>query len=68
MAYRIEGLPPAAFDSLFGMMDGDLAAKRAVRVTADKPGAFPCRVTLEDAEPGEPLQLLNHVSHDLDGP
>lgn len=68
MAYRIEGLPPSAFDGLFGMMDGELAARRAVRVTADKPGAFPCRITLEDAGPGEALLLLNHVSHDVDGP
>lgn len=68
MAYRIEGLPPAAFDGLFGMMDGELAARRAVRVTADKPGAYPCRITLEDAEPGEALLLLNHVSHEVDGP
>ena len=32
MAYRIEGLAPAAFESLFGMMDGELAARGAVRV------------------------------------
>jgi hypothetical protein len=68
MAYRIEGLPPAAFDGLVGTSDGELAAQRAVRVTADKPGAYPCRITLEDAEPGEALLLLNHVSHDVDGP
>ena len=42
---------------LFGMMDGELAARRAVRVIADKPGAFPCRITLEDAGPGEALLL-----------
>ena len=28
MAYRIEGLAPEAFESLFGMMDGELAAQR----------------------------------------
>jgi len=68
MAYRIEGLPPQAFESLFGRSDGELAAQRAVRVTADAPGRFPCRVTLEDAAPGEELVLLNYVSHDVDGP
>jgi Protein of unknown function (DUF1203) len=67
MAYRIEGLAPAAFESLFGMMDGELAARGAVRVTADGPG-YPCRISLEDAAPGEELVLLNHVSHDVDGP
>jgi Protein of unknown function (DUF1203) len=68
MAYRIEGLAPAAFESLFGMMDGDLAAMNAVRVVADSPSGYPCRVSLVDAAPGEELVLLNHVSHDVAGP
>lgn len=68
MAYRIEGLPPTAFDGLFEMSDAELAARGVVRVAADKAGAFPCRVTLEDAAVGEELVLLNHVSNDVDGP
>jgi len=68
MAYRIEGLAPGAFESLFGMMDGELAALGAVRVTADSPTGYPCRVSLEAAEPGEELVLLNYVSHDVTGP
>jgi hypothetical protein len=67
MTYRIEGLAPEAFDSLFSMMDGELAARKAVRVIADGPG-YPCRVSLAEAEPGEELVLVNHVSHDVDGP
>ena len=68
MAYRIEGLAPEAFESLFGMRDGELAALGAVRVTADSPSGYPCRVSLADAAPGEELVLLNHVSHDVAGP
>ena len=68
MAYRIEGLAPAAFESLFGMTDAELAERGAVRVTADSAFGFPCRVSLEDAAPGEELVLLNHVSHDVEGP
>jgi hypothetical protein len=68
MAYRIEGLAPEAFESLFGMMDGELAALNAVRVIADSPSGYPCRVSLADAAPGEELVLLNHVSHDVAGP
>ncbi|HEV2817992.1 MAG TPA: DUF1203 domain-containing protein [Allosphingosinicella sp.] len=68
MAYRIEGLAPAAFESLFGMTDGELAERGAMRVTADSPTGFPCRVSLADAAPGEELVLLNHVSHDVAGP
>jgi hypothetical protein len=68
MAYRIEGLAPEAFESLFSMTDGELAARDAVRVTADSASGYPCRVSLENAVPGEELVLLNHVSHDVAGP
>jgi hypothetical protein len=68
MAYRIEGLAPDAFASLFAMMDGELAVRGAMRVTADSPSGYPCRVSLRDAAPGEELVLLNHVSHDVAGP
>jgi hypothetical protein len=63
--YRIQGLSPAAFEPLVGLSDGQLAERGAMRVTADAKPGFPCRVTLEDAEPGESLLLLNHVSHDV---
>lgn len=68
MVYRIEGLAPAAFERLFGMVDGELAARGAMRVIADSPSAYPCRISLEDAAPGEELILLNYVSHDVAGP
>ena len=68
MAYRIEGLAPEAFESLFSMTDGELAERNAVRVTADSGGGYPCRVSLEDAAPGEELVLLNHVSNDVPTP
>lgn len=68
MAYRIEGLAPEPFAALFDLGDGELAARNARRVTADSPTAFPCRVSLRDAAPGEDLLLLNHVSHDVPTP
>jgi hypothetical protein len=68
MTYRISGLDPAEFTSLRGADEATLAAHNAVRVVAaNKPG-FPCRVTLEDAEPGESLILLHHVTHDVATP
>lgn len=68
MTYRISGLDPANFAALRGADETTLAAHNAVRVVAaNKPG-YPCRVTLEDAEPGESLILLNHVSHDVETP
>lgn len=68
MTYRIEGLRPEAYAGLRGLGDAELAARRALRITADSKPGFPCRVTLEDAEPGESLILFHHVSHDVPTP
>ncbi|HYJ82280.1 MAG TPA: DUF1203 domain-containing protein [Allosphingosinicella sp.] len=68
MTYRIEGLEREAYAGLLGLTDGDLAKRGARRVIADSKPGFPCRVTLEDAEPGERLILFNHVSHDVPTP
>jgi hypothetical protein len=68
MTYRIEGLGREAYQDLLGLCDDDLVCRHAVRVTADSKPGFPCRVTLEDAEPGESLILFNHVSHDVPTP
>lgn len=40
----------------------------AVRMTANGQTAFPCRIQLDDAAAGEPLLLVNHVSHDGNNP
>lgn len=68
MTYRIAGLEPGRFAPLFGRDDAELAAHGAVRVRADKKPGYPCRITLEDAEPGETLLLLNHEDHPVGTP
>jgi hypothetical protein len=68
MAYRITGLDPRIFAPLIGATDAALADAGAVRVTAAAKPGFPCRISLEDAEPGETLILLNHTSHDVGSP
>lgn len=68
MSYVIEGLDVAAFQPLFGQPDAVLATQGIVRVRADAKPGFPCRVTLEDAEPGETLLLLNHEDHAVSTP
>lgn len=52
----------------FEMDDATLAASGARRAVADAKPGFPCRVSLEDAEPGERLILLPFTHHDVDGP
>ena len=68
MHFEINGLDPAPFRAFYGLSDEELAIKGARRVIADRSPGFPCRVTLDDAAEGEPLILLNHVSHDAPTP
>lgn len=63
MTFEIRGLPVEEFRSLFGLPDEALAARGVIRRTANAKPGFPCRITLEDAEPGETLLLLNYESH-----
>ena len=68
MTYKISGLEPSQFAHLFGLNDELLAGHGAVRMIADSSPGFPCRVTLDDAEPGDALLLVNHVSHEGNNP
>jgi len=68
MAYRIDGLDPTPFRPLFLLSGAALSRSGARRVIADSRPGFPCRSTLEDAEPGERLLLVHHVSHDVATP
>lgn len=60
MSYVITGLDPAPFRHLYGLPDAGLASVGAVRMIADARPGFPCRVTLEDVEPGAAVLLVNH--------
>lgn len=62
MDYRMTGLPAENFTDLFGLDDDALARRGARRAVADAMPGFPCRITLEDAAPGESLILL-HWTH-----
>jgi hypothetical protein len=67
MTYRIKGLDPAPFAALFALDDHQLEAQGMTRMTVRDNG-FPCRVSLRDAEIGDEVILLNHVSHDGGNP
>lgn len=60
MSFRIAGLPLREFAPLFALTDRQLADREAVRVVADTRTGFPCRVSLQDAQTGESLILLNY--------
>jgi hypothetical protein len=58
MRFRYTGLDAALFRELFALGDDELLARGVRRVTADTRPGFPCRVSLEDAAPGESVLLL----------
>ena len=68
MDYIVSGLPLEPFAPLFGLDDEALRARGIRRLRADAQPGFPCRVTLEDAAPGQSLLLLNWRHLDADSP
>jgi hypothetical protein len=61
MAFRITGLPLEPFAPLLALDPAELERRGIAEMTVDEPNAFPCRITLEDAEVGEQVLLLNHA-------
>lgn len=68
MSFRVTGLSPELFRPLFGLSDSALAGHGVVRQTVEANPAAPCRVTLDDAEVGETVLLLNFEHQDADTP
>ena len=58
MSFHVLGLSPDQFRPLFAMSDAELHRLGARRVIADDP-SMPCRVSMEHAELGEELLLVN---------
>lgn len=68
MSFRIRGLDPDLFADLQPLNAERLAAKGVQRVRVEeKPGA-PCRISLDDAEVGEAVLLLNFDHQPADTP
>ena len=58
MGFQLSGLPAEAFSHLFGLPDDDLHRQNVQRLVAEP--SFPCRLSLIDAAPGEPVLLLSY--------
>ncbi|MFC3550647.1 DUF1203 domain-containing protein [Lysobacter cavernae] len=68
VSYRIEGLAPTLFAPLFALDDATLASRDMRRVTVDSPTAYPCRISLVAAQPGETVLLLPFEHHPAASP
>ena len=56
--FQISALPRRDFEEWIALDDEQLAKRGGRRYVADRKPGFPCRVSLADAEPGEPVILL----------
>jgi len=68
MSFTISGLDPKEFQPLFALSEEELQQRGVMRLVATTKPGFPCRVSLEDAEPGETVLLLNYESHKTQNP
>lgn len=68
MNFQFAALSRGRFDPLFSMSDDTLALHGARRVIATQFPGFPCRVTLQDAEIGEQVLLVNFEHLEVDTP
>ena len=68
MSFTVTGLSADEFAPLFALSDEALEQRGIIRKKATSKPGFPCRITLEDAEPGETVLLLNYESHKAETP
>ena len=68
MEFQISALGADDFSQLFGLDDDSLAKHGARRMQVDSKPGYPCRVTLEDADIGETVLLLNYEHLAVDTP
>jgi hypothetical protein len=66
--FQIEALPAEEFIAISKLSDEALTNIGAKRMTVDKFGKFPCRVSLEDAQVGEDVILLCYEHHKTSSP
>jgi hypothetical protein len=68
MSFRITGIDPKPFTSLYGLDEVQLAKRGVIRVIAANDTGYPERVELRNARCGEALLLLNHTHQPANSP
>ena len=68
MSFQIHALPAEDFADLSGLDDAALSARLVQRRVVDSYPGYPCRVSLEDARPGETVFLLHFTHQDAATP
>jgi hypothetical protein len=60
MSFIVSGLPLETFQPLFALSDPELTERGVVRRLVGEDDRAPCRITLEEARPGQSVLLLNY--------
>ena len=68
MPFRLCGIDPAPFATLFELDEDALAQRGIARCRADRDSGFPCRVSLADARVGDELLLLPYAHQPAETP
>jgi hypothetical protein len=68
MSFRITGLSPEPFRHLFGLSAEELDRHGAKRYVANAASAYPDRIEVRDAAPGESVLLVNYTHQPADTP
>jgi hypothetical protein len=68
MTFQIASLPDEMFRQWFELDEETVRQRGARRYTANERPGFPCRVSLEDAWPGDTVMLVPYAHLDADSP
>ena len=68
MNFQVVALPETEFQTLYGLSDDELARRGVRTVIASSGSAFPCRVSLRDADVGARMFLLNYEHQPANSP
>lgn len=68
MSFQIHALPAEQFKGIFDLSDEELKTQNAWRETVETKPGTPCRISLEDAEVGEEVILLNYFHQSDENP
>ncbi len=66
--FQFVALDKKQFEDFFNVDEAELKKRDIAKMVADTFPGFPCRVSLEDAEVGEEVILLNYNHHAVNSP
>lgn len=66
--FKLVALNKALFEEFFALSETELTQKGIRKMVVDEFPGYPCRVSLEDAEIGEEVILLNFQHHNVNSP